>query len=196
MNVLSDYSMHEASYAECQKCPIGRYSTNRIFYRGVIPADILIIGEAPTDTDLVLSKPFSGPPGRLLTKITNEAFSSDKYDTPFCKVHIGDEITLCMTYTLLCAPCEPPSFKMRQPSENEIRNCTSRLQNFYDIVAPRHVVAVGRIAEKAIKRLRCSKNANPPEYTLIPTLTSILNQGEQGTLDYKRAVSALQAINI
>jgi len=178
--------MHEASYTECQKCPIGRYSTTRIFYRGVIPADILIVGEAPTDTDLVLSKPFSGPPGRLLTKITNEAFSGEEYD----------ELALCMTYTILCAPCEPPSFKMRQPSENEIRNCSSRLQNFYDIVSPKHVVAVGRIAEKAVKRLRTANDANPPEYTLIPTLTSILNQGEQGTLDYKRAVSALQAINI
>ena len=185
MNVLSNYSMHHATWSECKQCPIGRYSNSRIFYKGSIPADILIVGEAPGDTDLVLNKPFAGPAGRLLDKILAEAFEE-----------VEHEVHFCMTYSILCSPCEPPQFKMRTPSENEIRNCSSRLQNFYDIVAPSHVIAAGRIAEKAVKRLRAAKSANPPDCTVIQNPISILNQAEQGTLDYKRAVSALKEINI
>lgn len=183
--LLPTYLNHKKAWDTCTECNIGKLSNSRIYYRGTIPADILIVGESPNDTDLVLNKPFSGPAGKCLDRLLKDAYSDR-----------DEEITICMTYSILCAPCQPPQFKLRAPSETEIRNCSKRLQQFYDMVKPKHVVCVGRIAEKAVKKLRGYKQADPPKYTLIPSPTSIINQEEQGTLDYKRAFCALKEINI
>ena len=183
--LLPTYLNHKKAWDTCTDCIIGKVSNSRIYYRGTIPADLLIIGEAPNDTDLVLNKPFSGPEGKCLDKLLKEAYGDR-----------DEELTVCMTYSILCAPCNPPQFKLRTPTELEIGNCSKRLQQFYDMVKPKHVVVVGPTAEKAVRRLRRRTNSNPPHYTLIPTPSSIINQAEQGTLDYKRALHALKEINI
>ena len=183
--LLPTYLNHKKEWDSCTECMIGKHTTSRIYYRGTIPADLLIVGESPNDTDLVLNKPFSGPAGKCLDRLLKDAYGDR-----------DEDLSVCMTYSILCAPCLPPQFKLRAPSETEIRNCSNRLQQFYDMVKPKHVVCVGRIAEKAIKKLRGHKQTGPPKYTLIPSPTSIINQEEQGTLDYKRALCALKEINI
>ena len=146
--LLPKITSHIDGWKNCTLCSIGANSSHRIMYRGSVPADILVIGEAASDIDIVLNKPFSGPPGKLITKLLDEAFADKDY-------------WICMTYSVICPPCLPPQHKIRQPTDNEIRNCSDRLQEFYNIVKPDHVVAVGRVAEKAIKRLRSLKSTNP-----------------------------------
>lgn len=164
---------HIARYSKCVSCPLGKITKQKVFYRGSVPCDVLFIGEAPGDTELALEEPFIGPSGQLLDEIISESLNV-KYTT-------------CFTNSILCAPTDSPSAKLRTPKKSEITACSLRLSKFIDIVAPSHLVAVGRVAETALKKL-----GQPCTY--IPHPSSILKQEERGNLDYARACHALRKI--
>ncbi len=185
---------HKRTWKACEKCEIGRHSSRRIFYRGNVPADILIVGEAPGDTEAVLGEPFVGPAGKMLDRIVRKAVGVD-----IGEVKEGYP-TLCATNAIACVPQGDASaaFKLRPPEKDEVINCSPRLKEFIELVHPQVIICAGRIAEQAITHLNPTMPGSyrPIPYTYMPHPAAILRQEERGRLDFKRAIESIhEALN-
>jgi len=64
------YELKNKCY-ECKECPLGRDLVDgldpHVFAVGKVPADIMVVGEAPGADEVKLKKPFVGRAGQLLT---------------------------------------------------------------------------------------------------------------------------------
>lgn len=60
-------------WRSCVRCPLSANTKTRPIMRGRIPFDLLLVGEAPGESEDTLGYPFVGPAGRLLDYIVTEA---------------------------------------------------------------------------------------------------------------------------
>lgn len=108
----------------------------RVFARGKIPADVLLIGEAPGESENVLGVPFVGPAGQLLDRIVARAVEQSGR---------GD-LRLAFTNVVCCIPREDDGGKAGEPDDDQLKACAPRLLEFYAIARPRLLVTVGTVA--------------------------------------------------
>ena len=104
---------------------------------------MLIIGEAPGEYEDLSGEPFVGRAGKLLDKMLLAINMSRKNDVFICNV----------------LKCRPPD--NRNPKKEEIDECEPYLINQIDLIQPKLIVALGRIAgntllgvEKSLKEMR------------------------------------------
>ena len=136
---------HVEKWKNCVDCPIGTRADRHVFFRGNVPCDILFIGEAPGESEDVVGKPFVGRSGKVLENWITAA------QIEFAPLKIG------ITNMVSCRPCDWIDGPNRAPTENEIENCTPRLQEFFKLAKPVGVVFVGKVAEKyGLKRFKKS----------------------------------------
>jgi DNA polymerase len=128
--------------AGCELCGLCRTRQQTVFGAGSRPADWMFIGEAPGADEDREGQPFVGRAGQLLTSMI-EAMGLERP-----KVYIANVLK-----------CRPP--KNRDPEPGEIASCRPFLERQVELVAPRILVALGRIAaqsllgtEQPISRLR------------------------------------------
>ena len=100
------------------------------------PTELIFVGEAPGEVEAEKGIPFCGPSGQFLREslaIINEG-----------------------NYTLLnVLKCRPPN--NRDPSFVEMKNCYPFLKNQIDILQPKKIVALGKIADEALKALKIKR---------------------------------------
>jgi uracil-DNA glycosylase family 4 len=110
------------------------------------PSKLVFVGEAPGEVEAEQGIPFCGPSGVLL----REAL----------------QISNITTYTLLnVLKCRPPN--NRDPSFTEAKNCYPYLKAQLEALAPKKVVALGKIADEALKALRVKHvSVNHPSWAL------------------------------
>jgi DNA polymerase-1 len=99
---------------------------------GPIDARVLLCGEAPGADEDRNGKPFVGKAGELLRDEWSKALGF-----PLTDVFVTN-----------CVKCRPP--KNRNPYQKEMNCCSSFLKEELDRIRPKLVVAVGRIASKAL----------------------------------------------
>ena len=117
---------------ECKACELYKERTNIVFGVGNQNADILFIGEAPGENEDLQGMPFVGRSGKLLDELLNEVgFSRDE------NIYIANILK-----------CRPP--KNRDPKPNEQEACLHFLMEQIDIINPKIVVCVGRIAAQKL----------------------------------------------
>jgi len=116
-----------AAVRECRLCELHRTRTQTVFGVGRRDADLLVIGEAPGADEDRQGEPFVGRAGQLLTAMLR-AIGLARED-----VYIANILK-----------CRPPG--NRDPRPAEIRQCTPYLERQLALIAPRAVLAVGRIA--------------------------------------------------
>jgi len=111
----------------CQKCPLSQGRTNAVPGEGNIEAELMFVGEAPGRDEDIQGKPFVGKAGQLLTRIINamEFRREDVYITNVVK-------------------CRPP--ENRTPHKTEIEKCQAYLLEQLELIEPRVVVALGKVA--------------------------------------------------
>jgi len=135
---------------ECKGCDLCMHPTRRrsgpVIGKGSIPADMLIIGEAPSKEDDLLKEPFSGPEGELLIRMINESI----------KMSNSPELTCYYTNSVLCRPWiwdkEDELYGInRKPKDDEILACMSNVMEVYKQVKPSIIVFVGKVAEQFYK---------------------------------------------
>lgn len=112
----------------CTRCPLYQSKTNYVFGAGNPESKIMMIGEAPGQTEDRLGKPFVGRAGKLLS----EALES---------IGLERERDVYITNVL---KCRPP--RNRDPQQEEIAACTPYLDAQIRIIQPRILVALGRFA--------------------------------------------------
>ena len=112
---------------ECTKCALGTSRRQFVFGCGSAEAGIMFVGEAPGAEEDRQGIPFVGAAGQLLTKII-EAMQLQR-----------DEVFICNVLK-----CRPPG--NRNPLPEEISTCEPYLRKQIEIVSPRIICALGRVA--------------------------------------------------
>jgi len=126
---LSDFN---AEICHCQKCPLGKTRTNFVFGVGDPKANLMLVGEAPGEQEDLQGEPFVGRAGKLLDKILKAIGKNRDND-----VYIANVIK-----------CRP--LNNRDPLPSEVEKCEPYLQRQIDLVKPKLIVALGRVAGKTL----------------------------------------------
>jgi len=119
---------------DCRRCGLSAYRKHIVRGRGTIPADILMIGEAPGETEDLTGEAFAGLAGRLLDEM--------------CKKSKLDRFTIYRTNCVLCRPCDGIQEPNREPSPDEVLMCAPNVSGIIRDVRPRAVVLLGDVAER------------------------------------------------
>ena len=122
-----DWKELERAVAGCVRCPLHRTRTRTVFGVGNLHADWMIIGEAPGAEEDRTGEPFVGRAGRLLDAMLRAAGFAR------ADVFIANVIK-----------CRPP--RNRDPQAGEIAQCAPYLARQIELVAPKLILAVGRVA--------------------------------------------------
>jgi DNA polymerase len=110
-----------------------------VLARGNIPCDVLLIGEAPGQSEDVIGRPFCGPAGHLLDGIIKDAF-----------VGIDRILKIAFTNLVACIPLDEELEKVHEPPEECVKACFPRLKEFVRLCKPKMIVQVGDCAGKYV----------------------------------------------
>lgn len=156
---------------------------NHVLFRGSIPADLLLIGEAPGKTEDRLGKPFIGRSGQLLT-------------TAIQRLGLT---SYCISNVVCCIPWkndDKSTQTVRVPSKEEAASCSQHLVDLVNLCQPKLVGLLGEQAKKYFPG---------KEFSGIPIAAFrhpayILRRGGENSLEFKRFLdsfsSALKTHNI
>ena len=136
---MSKWQKHKSKWADCTNCELCETRTHTVLYRGKIPCDVLLIGEAPGASENLLNKPFVGPAGILLDKFVTESGLT--------------HFKLGFTNLVCCIPLDPDGNKVSDPDKEHIEACADRLVEMVNIAHPYGIVAVGKHAKTWIPKL-------------------------------------------
>ncbi len=115
----------------CTQCALGASRKNFVFGMGNPEAEVMFVGEAPGADEDEQGLPFVGRAGRLLDKML---------------FAIG--LTRNDVYIANVLKCRPP--RNRDPLPDEVVVCEPYLKQQIEIIKPRLIVALGRIAAQVL----------------------------------------------
>ena len=125
---------HVARLVQCRRCP--RMIPPPVS-GGPIVSDVIIIGQAPGIREPVLNKPFAWTAGKTLFRWFEE----------FCGMNQATvRSTIYFAAVCRCFPGKATGGGDRVPAPDEIRNCSSWMNDEFEILRPRLVIPVGRLA--------------------------------------------------
>ena len=126
----------EKKCQSCKSCALGATRTNLVFADGnPETARIVLIGEAPGESEDLEGKPFVGRAGQLLDEFLAEAGISRQDDL----------------YIINTVKCRPP--ENRVPTDLEKACCSKFLKAQIDIIKPQAIVLCGATALKSFVEL-------------------------------------------
>ena len=131
---MMDWESLEHSCKSCNKCELCQKRTNVVFGVGNQNTDILFVGEGPGQQEDLQGEPFVGPAGKLLDDMLS----------------IIDLDRKSNCYIANIVKCRPPG--NRDPKEDEQEACYGYLQNQIQLIQPKMIICLGRIA--ATKMIR------------------------------------------
>jgi DNA polymerase len=153
-----DWASLRQAVSSCTRCPLHAGRTQTVFGVGNPEADWMIIGEAPGAEEDRRGEPFVGRAGKLLDEMLRAVgLSRDS-------VFIANILK-----------CRPPN--NRDPAAAEAEACRGHLQRQIQLVRPKLILAVGRIAaqqllgaDESLGRLRGRVHSlNEPEVPVVVT---------------------------
>jgi uracil-DNA glycosylase len=125
---------HVARLLQCRRC--SRMKSTPVS-GGALLSDIMIIGQAPGPREPVLKRPFAHTAGRTLFRWFEE----------FCGMNeAAVRSKIYFAAVCRCFPGKNSGGTDRVPAPDEIRNCSSWMDNEIEILQPRLVIPVGRLA--------------------------------------------------
>ena len=128
-----DWQTLEKQCMACTCCSLCRTRTNVVFGVGNREADIMFVGEGPGEQEDLQGVPFVGPAGKLL----DDMLSIIDLDRTCC-------------YIANIVKCRPP--RNRDPQEDEQDACFGYLKEQIELVRPKIIVCLGRIAAQRLIR--------------------------------------------
>lgn len=131
---LTALENHVARLRRCRRCP--RVIPPPVS-GGAVGSAVMIIGQAPGVREPTLKRPFAHTAGKTLFRWFEE----------FCDL---DEATMreriYFAAVIRCFPGKAPGGSDRMPAGEEIRNCSGWMEAEFEILRPRLVIPVGRLA--------------------------------------------------
>ncbi len=126
-----DWNQLQQQVATCVACDLHATRSQTVFGAGSQQADWLIIGEAPGAEEEQQGIPFMGQSGQLLTAMI-EAMGLKREQV----------------YITNILKCRPPG--NRDPDKDEIMACHAFLRRQIELLQPKIILAVGRVAAQNI----------------------------------------------
>lgn len=120
-----------ATVAACTRCRLAEGRTKVVFGSGNPAAELMFVGEGPGADEDRQGLPFVGAAGELLTRIIQAI-----------------EMTRDEVYIANVVKCRPPG--NRDPQPDEVAACRGFLERQIDLIRPKVIVALGRIAAQAL----------------------------------------------
>jgi uracil-DNA glycosylase family 4 len=122
-----DWDALAEKVSHCRACNLHCTRTQTVFGVGSHQAEVMFIGEAPGAHEDRLGQPFVGRAGHLL-------------DNMFKSLGLSRE----QVYIANILKCRPPN--NRDPQPDEVNTCTPFLVQQIELLQPKCIVALGRIA--------------------------------------------------
>lgn len=126
-NTEEQWQQLRLEVAQCTLCNLCQTRRQTVFGTGNVNADWLIIGEAPGQQEDEQGEPFVGVAGQLLTEMLR-AIALKREDVFIANI----------------LKCRPPN--NRDPHVDEIKHCEAYLHRQLQLIQPKIILAVGRIA--------------------------------------------------
>ncbi len=122
----------ESEVTACDKCSeLFSTRTQTVFGVGPLDAEIAFVGQAPGPDEDAQGEPFVGKGGQLLGRIIAACgFTRDS------------------VYLFNAIKCRPP--KNRTPTNAECANCRDFFRRQFELVKPKHLVALGPLVSKLL----------------------------------------------
>lgn len=117
---------------QCYRCGLGKTRTHAVVGRGNLKAPIMVVGEAPGQTEDETGLPFVGKAGQLLEKILASVKLDTQTDVYICNIN----------------KCRPPD--NRVPTTEEMEACKPYLLEQIRLVDPKIILFVGATAVKGL----------------------------------------------
>jgi DNA polymerase len=134
------YPSLEEQILSCQRCELGKGRKNAVPGEGNLEAELMFVGEAPGRDEDIQGRPFVGRAGQLLSKIINAMHFKRE------EVYIANIIK-----------CRPP--ENRTPHVDEIETCKAYLLSQIEMIQPRVIVSLGKVASDFFIRNRLGMTA-------------------------------------
>ncbi len=122
----------EKAAEQCAKCALCQTRTNLVFGVGVRDARVMFVGEGPGENEDLQGEPFVGRGGQLL-------------DVMLTLIDLDRRKNV---YIANIVKCRPP--KNRDPLGTEQEACIGWLRAQMELIKPRIVVCLGRIAAQVL----------------------------------------------
>ena len=116
---------------DCRACPLCRERTHVVFGVGCVETDIVFVGEGPGQQEDLSGEPFVGAAGKLLDEMLNI-------------IDLGRH----NCYIANIVKCRPPHNRDPLPQEQDA--CIGYLRRQLEIIRPKIVVCLGRIAAQRL----------------------------------------------
>ncbi|HWM25071.1 MAG TPA: uracil-DNA glycosylase family protein [Chthoniobacterales bacterium] len=125
---------HVARLLQCRRCP--RMLPPPVS-GGPILSKVMLVGQAPGVREPVLGKPFAWTAGRTLFGWFDE----------FCHLNeVGVRSRIYFAAVCRCFPGKTAAGGDRVPTPDEIRNCSTWMNDEIDLLRPRLIIPVGKLA--------------------------------------------------
>ncbi|HWY52217.1 MAG TPA: uracil-DNA glycosylase family protein [Chthoniobacterales bacterium] len=125
---------HVARLVRCRRCP--RMKSIAVS-GGAVVSGVMLIGQAPGPREPTLKRPFAHTAGQTLFRWFEQ----------FCGMNeAAVRSTIYFAAVCRCFPGKSPGGTDRVPAPDEIRNCSSWMNEEIKILKPRLIIAVGRLA--------------------------------------------------
>lgn len=121
-----------AAVSDCRLCALCKTRNNTVFGVGDENADWMVVGEAPGGEEDRLGEPFVGRAGQLLDAMLAAVGKSRRQGVFIANV----------------LKCRPPG--NRNPLPEEVARCSPYLQRQIELVSPRLILVVGKVAAQAL----------------------------------------------
>lgn len=128
-----DWESLEAAVSGCRACGLCETRTKTVFGVGDRRAELLVIGEAPGADEDRVGEPFVGRAGQLLDRML-----------------AAIDLTRDRVYIANVLKCRPPG--NRDPRPEEALQCEPYLMRQIELVNPRLILCVGRVAAQNLLR--------------------------------------------
>src|SRR4051812_10141256 len=125
---------HVSQLVQCRRCP--RMLPPPVS-GGPVVSRVMLIGQAPGVREPVLGRPFAWTAGKTLFRWLEEFCGMDE-NTVRSRVYFA---AVCR-----CFPGKASGGTDRVPAPDEIRNCSSWMNDEFEILQPRLVIPVGKLA--------------------------------------------------
>ena len=125
--------------AGCTACALCAGRTRSVFGAGNVRSDWMIVGDAPDADDDRSGAPFAGTAGQLLDNMLNAIQLTRGQAAPARQVYVTHAVK-----------CQPPGH--RNPEPGEVARCEPFLLRQVQLVQPRIILAMGRIAAQGLTR--------------------------------------------
>jgi DNA polymerase len=176
---------------DCRRCGLWKSATQAVPGEGAAPSQLMLVGEAPGDSEDLKGHPFVGPAGAVLDRALHDAGLSRQ------TVYISN----CVKH-----------FKFEQrgkrrlhikPAANEIEACQWWLNEELRLVAPKLVMALGGTAARAllghpviVSQVRAMPTKLTPTahiwVTIHPSFLLRVPDEAQRQIEYERFVKELR----